>query len=134
MGNLHEVVEFHALSYRGRAHRGAVHARVGTYLNVVFNGHNAYLRNLVVLIGFRIWREAEAVGANDRAGMQHDIVADMAAVVNAHVWVEKAVGANLDTFHDGDVGVDLAAISNLHAIGYISESTDIAVVTNLGFW
>lgn len=51
VGYLNEIIEFYALANVSTAHRRTVYASVGSYLHVVLNGHNANLRNLVVLAG-----------------------------------------------------------------------------------
>ena len=79
VGNLHQVVQLHALADDGGAHRGAVHARVGTYLHIVLQDGDAYLGNL--LIALRGGGEAEPVGAHDAPRVQGAAVADAAVVV-----------------------------------------------------
>ena len=80
VGNLHEVVKFHAPAHISAAHRGAVNASVCTDFHVVLNGYDADLRYF--LISVRRRGEAEAIGTDYRAGVERHAVAELAAVVN----------------------------------------------------
>ena len=63
------------------------------------------LRELLVA-AVAVLREAEAVGADHRAVLHHDAVAEPAALADLHARVEQAVLADLDVLVEDHVRVD----------------------------
>lgn len=124
----------HAFAYVGGTHGGTVYAGVGTDLNVVLDGDDADLWYFVILLCLCIGCKAKAVGTDYGTGVEHDIVAKTAVVVDGHVGIEQTVVAHLYVLHDGDAWINLAVVANLYAFGNICECTYIAIVAQLGFW
>ena len=86
------VVEFGAALYDGVGRDAPVNAAQGTNLHVVGNDHAA--KRLELLEAFVAALEIIAVGADDAARMNDDIVANHAVIVNRDVGMDKAVLAN----------------------------------------
>ena len=130
VGDLHEVVELHALADVGGTHGGAVYARVGANLHVVFDSDDAYLRYLVILACLHVGRKAKAVGAYHASCVQDDVAAYLAVVVNGDVGVDDALLAQLHVVADDGVGIDLATVGYLCAIADIGERADVNVLAD----
>ena len=128
VGNLHQIIQFHAFPHIGTSHGGTVYARVGTYLYVVLYGDNAYLRYLV--IATRARSETKTIRTNHDTSVQSDIVAQFASMVYRGVRVEQAILAHRDTFADNRMGINLASFANGDTITNVSEGTDINVLSN----
>ena len=125
---LNEVVEFHTLTDIGTSHSRTVNTSVGTYLYIVLNGDNAYLRNLVVTVGTRC--KAESIGTYYTACMKSYVVAQLAAMINSHVRIDECVLSYLDTFANVGMRINLAAFAHLSSIADISKSS---YVNTLGY-
>ena len=91
VGYLYEIIQFHSLADDGAAHGGAVDTGVGTYFYVVLNSDNTNLGNLVVTFG--IGGKTEAIGADDAACMDCNIITELTTLI------------------DGDVGIDGTAFA-----------------------
>ena len=74
MGDHHQVVDLAAAADHGVGPAAAVDRAVGADLDVVLDQHAAELRHLEVAVGAE--REAEAVLADARAGVDDHAVAD----------------------------------------------------------
>ena len=92
MGDLHQVVYLGAAADAGSLERCAVDGAVGADLHVVFDHHDADLRDLVVRGSVR--RVAEAVRADHGAVVDGHAVADPASLPDAHVGVQRHVVAD----------------------------------------
>ena len=125
MGHLDEVVELHATADDGLAHGAAVDARVGAYLHIVLDDHNAYLRNLVVAI--LVGGEAEAVGTDHTARMDGDAVAHLTPLIDGHVGIEQTLLADGHPVAYDHVGIDLGAIADGGAIANTGKGTNVNV-------
>ena len=132
VGNLNQVVEFHALANVGRTHGRAVNAGVGTNLHIILDSNDTNLRNLVVSV--RTWSEAEAISTDDATCMESYVVAELTAVINGYVRVDEGILADLHTLADVSVRINLATFAHLCAIADIGESTDIDVLSHLSLW
>ena len=128
VGNLHEIVDFHAFSDVCAAHRGAVHAAVCPDFHVVFNHHVSNLRNLVVAV--LRGREAEAVGTDDAAGVERHARPDAAVVVNDGVRIDDAVVAHRHALADDGMRLNLAVFADFRTLANVGEGPDVAVVTH----
>lgn len=84
VSDLHEVVELDTLAHGCCAHCGSVDTGIGTDLNIILDGHDAELWNLIILIGLGVWRKSKSVGTDDGTRMQGHVVADVAAVIDAY--------------------------------------------------
>ena len=129
---LYEVVEFNAFAHVGAAHGRTVDTGIGADFNIVLDCHDADLWTLVVAVGFCIGGKAEAVGPDYRTGMENDVVANLAAVIDAGVGIDDAVTAQLCPVHDGCVGINLATVAQLHAVADIGECADIDFLADGG--
>jgi hypothetical protein len=77
VANLHQVVDFAAGADAGDAKGGSVDRAVGADFHVIFDNHDADLRDLVTP-SLLVWREAEAIAAQNHAAVQDDPVAHLA--------------------------------------------------------
>ena len=64
--------------------------------------------------------------------MENDVVANLAAVIDAGVGIDDAVAAQLCPVHDGCVGINLATVAQLHAVADIGECADIDFLSDGG--
>ena len=96
----------------GLSHRRAVDTSICTNFNVILDNHNAYLGNL--LVAFLVRSEAETVGTYNRTGMNGDVLANLATVI------------------DGDIRMDDGTVANLHIFTNTGEGTDVNVFTDNG--
>ena len=127
VGNLYEVVEFHPFADDGRAHGGAVDGGVGTYLDIIFENHVAYLGNLgIFAVGLR--SEPETVGSDDNACVQGAVVADYAAVIDFHTRVEGDVVADGDVVAHIYLRVYLDILSQFYPLANVGKGSQINVV------
>lgn len=129
---LDEVIDLGAGANAGGADAGAIDTGVGLDLDPVAQNSGAGLGNLVPAPLF-IFSEAEAVGADDGAILQHHIVANPAVFahngvrvreeaiadvhtgVNDNVGEEDRVGTNDGFFADDNIGADMRASTNFRA-------------------
>ena len=112
MSHLNKVVQLDTFVDDGLSHSGTVYTGVGTNLHVILDDDDTQLRNL--LIAFLIGCKTETVGTNHATGMDGDIVANLASVVNRYV------------------GVDAASVSNLDIVANTGKGADIDILTYLG--
>ena len=68
VGDLHEIINFAALTHHGLAEPRAVERAVGTDLDVVLDDHVAYLGNLLVAALHEF--VAESIRSDDNARLQ----------------------------------------------------------------
>ena len=129
VSHLHQIVELHAATHVGAAHRGAIDAGVGTNLHAVFDGDDAYLRNFLIALGRGC--EAEAVGTDDDATVQDDLVANAAVVVNTDAGIEDAIIAYAGTLLNHCAGINLRAGTYLCAIADVGKGADVGVCAHL---
>ena len=99
VADLDLVVELDAISQLGVIQRAAVDAAVGADLDVVADPHRADLGNLDPAPA--VLRDAEAVGADDGAGMDDGPRPDAATGVDHDPGVQAAVLADLHALADG---------------------------------
>ena len=130
VSHLDKVVELHALMDHGLAHRRAVDTGIGSDLHIVLDDHNANLRNLVVALC--VGCKAKAIGTNDTTSMNSDMIAQTAALINGHMWIEQAALAKLHTIANDDMGINLATIANHDAIADASKGSDVDILANGG--
>ena len=90
---LYKVVNLHSTMHDCGSHDGSVNTTVGTYLHVVLDDGDAYLRYLFV--AFFGGLEAESVGTDDAAGMEDAAVPDAAVVVDDGITVYFGVRSDL---------------------------------------
>src|SRR5690606_40322012 len=90
--DLHQVVDLGAVADDGGAQFPPVNARAGADLDIAPDAHRADVRNLHQRAPVRRGAIAEAVGADDRVGVNDRAIADLAAVQHAHAGVQRHAG------------------------------------------
>src|ERR1700690_39689 len=123
MTDLHQIIDLGAAPDPGFLHARPVDTRVGLDFDVILDDHRLGLHDLVP-VGRVIFREAEAIGSDDRAILQQDtvaqaapfthyrmrmgeeIVADARVAIDHHVRQQYGIPANLDILFDDDVRAD----------------------------
>src|SRR5437588_713217 len=103
MSNLDKIVDFRALRNVGFPDAGAVHAGVGLHFDVIFEDRRARLHDLVPVTGV-IFGKSEAIGANDHAVLQDDMIAESAMLAHNCVGVSKEMVADARAWINHDVG------------------------------
>src|SRR6185312_1307858 len=104
MANVDHIVELGSFADHRGAERGAIDAGVGSYLDIVVDFNATDLREF--LVAFIDTREAEAFGANHRAGMQDDAIPQR------------------DIFVEDSARVKQAAFADLHAVANVPTRPD----------
>ena len=106
MTNLDEVVDFHAAANAGFSDRSAIDSGIGADFDVVFDHDDAGLHDLVIgaVVLFGI---AVAVGADLRAVLKDDVIADPAELA------------------DGNMGVGFEVIADLRALSNVNDTVTI---------
>ena len=90
--------------------RGAIDAGVGADLDIVADLDAADLRKFLVTVAGA--DEAEAVGAEDAAGVQHGAISDGDVFVDCHVGMQQAIVADADIRTDGAVRADAGTLAD----------------------
>ena len=111
--DLHEVVDLGAFADPGAPEARAVDGGARADLHVVVDLHDAGLPHLAMASLFKL--VAEAIRADDDAGVQDDALAEAAAEVDRGVGEELRVPADADLRPDVAPGADLDAIGDLRA-------------------
>src|SRR5690242_8585373 len=119
---MHHVIELCALADTRRAQGRTIHARVGTDFDEIADLDAPDLREL--LIASFVHHEAETVGADDAAGVQNDVAADVHIVVNGDVWMKNAVAADLDPPSDRAARADPAISLDARALADANVRAD----------
>lgn len=110
VADVDHVVELDAVAEFGDAEGGAVDGGVGANFAVVTEFDGADLGEL--LIGAGDFDEAEAIGAEDDAGVEDGTGTYSYAVVDGDAGVEEAVGADGCVVPDGAAGADDCAFAD----------------------
>src|SRR5687768_1579597 len=111
--HLNVIVEFHSVLDQRVVHRAAVHRGIRSDLDIVAYDHSSYLRHLEPAAFLH--RHAEPVGADHDAGMQHDALADQAAVIDGHVGEHPRARSDRGPITDEAPGADHAAGADARA-------------------
>src|SRR5258705_1394266 len=115
---VNHVVQFGAAADASATESRAIHARVGSELDVVFNDHGADLRKLVV--AHVISHIAKTIGPNTNANVENHAVAERDSVIQNYVGMENAlishcdIRTNYHTCFDSSVGADTRVFSNIN--------------------
>src|SRR5262249_54731507 len=99
VADLDLVVELDAVLDHRIVERAAVDGGVGADLDVVADAHHADLGNLDPAPGL-VLRAAEPVGADHRAGMHDDPLAEGAAVIHHHARIKAAPASDAHAVAD----------------------------------
>src|SRR5215471_9695483 len=92
MSDLHQVVDFGSALDHGSTKSRPVHCGISADFDIIFDHHDADLRNLDTLdspTGI-----AETIAANHHSGMHNHAVAQLTTFANDHIRVQHAVGTN----------------------------------------
>ena len=107
MADLNQVVDLGAAPDACRPQRGAIDARVGADLHVVFDHHGAYLWDLD-LFAF-VGGLAEAIASENRPSMDDDTVTNRDPRIQGDVGEQPAVGADPRAVCENTAGADSRA-------------------------
>ena len=104
MSDLYLVVEFDAIFNHRVIERATVNRRTGADFDIVADDHGSGLRNLhpFAILGGK----AEAVAADNCAGMNDRVTANFHAGVNRNVGIQQRTRANLRAGADNRIGAD----------------------------
>ena len=131
MADLDEVVDLGAGVDAGFADGGAVDAGVGLDFDVVFEDDRAGLEDLVPgAVGLA--GEAEAVGADDGAVLQDDVVAEVAVLADDGVGVGEEVIAGAGVGVEDDVGEDGGVVADGDVVADDGVGADVGVGSDAG--
>jgi hypothetical protein len=104
--------------------------------DVVFEDGGAGLRDLVpggrARCGFSVAGKAEAVGTDDGAVLQDDVVADLAALADHGVRVGEEVAADVGVGIQHDVGQQRRVIAKDNVVADDDIGADVGVGADLG--
>src|SRR5450759_4093356 len=92
--DLDQIVQLDPVFDHSVIQRAPVDASIGADFDVVADHHPAYLRDLAP--GVIVLRNAEAVGANHRAGVHQRAMAQAASRIDSDARMQSAGGADLD--------------------------------------
>src|ERR1035437_3204908 len=122
--DLDQIVQLDPVLDDSVIQRTPVDASIGADFNVVADHHPAYLRDLAP--GVIVLRNAEAVGANHRAGVHQRALAQAATRIDGHAGVQAAGGADLDPI------AEVTARPDHHAPAQLDPAADIRPGTDTG--
>ena len=130
VGYLDEVVQLHTAMYDGGSHRGAVHARISSYLYIIFEDDNADLWNFFIAFGGR--GKSETISTDDASCMQNAVVAHAAVVIDCRTRIKDTMAAYTCSGTDCGTRMKGGAVAYFHSVAHISEGTDVNVLSHLG--
>ena len=113
MPDVHQVVEFRALSDHGLFERRPVNAAIGAYFHIIADFDSSCLRELLIVIVFK--SEAETVGADYRTRVHRDAVADGDIMRNCNPRIDLAVGSQARAFADRYLGRNLGIRADVYS-------------------
>ena len=131
VADLDEVVDLGAEVDAGLADGGAVDAGVGLDLDVVFDDCSAGLQDLVPG-AVRLAGEAEAVGPDDSAVLQDDVVAEATVLAYDGVGVGEEVIAGAGVGVEDDVGEDGGVVADGDVVSDDGIGSDVGVGPDVG--
>src|SRR5690606_27277764 len=114
VGDLHQVIDFYALSYYCRTQGSPVHGGICSDIHIVFDDHITQLGD-VFKSPVPLGGEPESIRADDGTGMDFTVIANLTTMVNLHSGMDDAVVSNahlitnigvrvyLDVFADPDI-------------------------------
>ena len=135
VSDLRKIVDFRSRTNAGQADTGAIDAGVGLHFNIVIELGGAGLDDLAPA-ALVILREAEAIGANDRAvlkddaiaktaifthdgmGMGKETVADARPAVNHDMGKKNTIVPDHHVFRDDDVGTNGSVLADTRGAVY----------------
>ena len=131
VGDLAEVVDFHAVADDCGLHLGLVDRRAGADLDIVADDDIADVLDLLPC-AVRKRGVAETVGADDGVGMDDHVVTDDHSRIDDDSRVDDAVRADHGVVADIDILVDLGVVPHLGMVSDIGMAAEIDLFTELG--
>jgi hypothetical protein len=131
VADLHQVVDLDSAPDAGFANAGTVNAGVCLDFDVVFDDDWGGLGNLVPA-SIMSFGEAEAVGADDDAILQQNVVADAASFPDYGVGVREEVIADSYSAIEDDVRQQDGVVADLDILVNDYERADVSAASNLG--
>src|SRR6266568_7080247 len=105
MTDVDHIIQFCSFANACAPQRPAIDARVRAQFDVVFDNDRADLRKFVIThVAANV---AEAVGADDYAGMKNDPITNRHSVFEKYVWMNHAIVADLDVVANLRASTDL---------------------------
>ena len=132
MANLYQVIYLYATMNYSCSHDGSVHTTIGTYLHIILDNGDAYLRYLLITFLGRL--KAKTIGTYDTASMQDTAIAYLTIVIDNSVAVYLCIRSDLCVPAYRDVRMQDAAIAYLHAFSYSNERPYVALLAYLCGW
>ena len=117
-----QVIELRSPPYPSLSQGRTIHARMRTYLDIVFDHYRSYLRKLV--IAHVVPHITKAVRANTYSGVKNNAITKRDTVIEHDVGVQYAVPANGDVLSNEHAGFNLRACTNLRSVFYGDVRTD----------
>src|SRR5208282_4114144 len=130
VADLHQIVDLHAAANASFANAGPIDAGVRLYLHVVFDDYRSRLRDFVPM-GIGGLGETEAVGADDHAVLQQDVVADAAVFAHRSMSVSEEIVADGHSSVDHHMSQQHGIRPDRHIFVDHHVRTDVRVGTNL---
>ena len=113
MPDVHQVVEFRAVSDDGLFERCPINAAIGADFDIIADFDGSCLRELFVVIAFK--SEAETVSTDDRARVQRDPITDGDIMRNHNPRIDSAIGSQGRALADRYLGQDLSIRADAHS-------------------
>ena len=131
VAHLDEVVDFDAGGDSRFAYRGAIDAGVGLDFDGVAEDCGAGLNDLGPA-AVRALGKAEAVGADDGAILEHDVVAELAAFAHDSVGVGEEAVADADTVVENNVGEEDGVVADVAVLADDDIGADVRAEADAG--
>ena len=106
MPDVHQVVEFRAVSDHGFFKRCPINAAIGAYFDIIADFDRSCLRELLIMILFK--SKTETVGADDGTRVQRDASADADIMRNHNPRIDPALGSQGRALADRYLGGNLS--------------------------
>jgi hypothetical protein len=110
VSDLNQIVDFRSPADNRTPKRSPIDRRVGADLDVVFDLHSSYLRNLDPSVA--VPGVTEAVTADDYTGVQDDAISQAATFPDNRLRIEHAIFADMGPFAHEYPGIENATASN----------------------
>jgi hypothetical protein len=104
VSHLYQIVDLAAIADYRIVQRAAIDGRIGANLDIVADGHRTDLRNLDPVLALR--RETEAIGTDNRTGMNNHPLTDPATVVDGDIRIQDPAVADTDIVPHHTAGMD----------------------------
>src|SRR5260370_8957829 len=113
VGNLHKVVDLHALLDPRSPEARPINGRIRADFHIVVDLDGPQLRDLSLAAFFEL--KSKTVCTNDRAAMNDDARPDLGSFPDRHVWINETRLADGSLMTDISSAADHCLVSNRHA-------------------